>query len=378
MIMNKFTTNHVVKQQVFQENIPQKIKRVAIFASFSKDYTIHDYVIFYLKELKAIADAIIFISDNEILPKEIDKIKDLVIFAQFYKHNEYDFGSYKRGFHWALENNIMTKAEELIFCNDSCYGPIFPFSEYFDTMQNVQTDFWGMVRSQEIKEHLQSYFLVFKRNVFLSHTFQDFVNHFEKQESQIMYILEYELNLTEILKKAGFTYTSYLDIQKHAEANDIIKNNPTKYPESLYRMRMPLIKKKSYLIDFSLQLKESIICVHNILAKHNSELYNAISKDIKQYYTTSSNYKTKEWLTIALSSIDKEHVLDFAANTAEHYLEMLGELQWEKTFSYQQNESEKSCLKKIVTIIRRKKLFLSIFIAINIITLTILTLSTTL
>ena len=50
-------------------------KRVAVFASYSSNGTIADYVTYYLKGLKKVCDTIIFIADNPLLPKELEKIK---------------------------------------------------------------------------------------------------------------------------------------------------------------------------------------------------------------------------------------------------------------------------------------------------------------
>lgn len=40
-------------------------RRIVVFAAFDKDGIVHNYVLTYLKKLKAVADKIIFIADNE-------------------------------------------------------------------------------------------------------------------------------------------------------------------------------------------------------------------------------------------------------------------------------------------------------------------------
>ncbi|OUM59541.1 hypothetical protein PIROE2DRAFT_14901 [Piromyces sp. E2] len=70
--------------------------RVVIFASYSDDKIIHDYILSYLKYLREISWKIIFIADNEISDMEKSKLKNLVDFLHCEKHGEYDFGSYKR------------------------------------------------------------------------------------------------------------------------------------------------------------------------------------------------------------------------------------------------------------------------------------------
>ena len=103
------------------------MKRIAIFAHYSKDNIIEDYVIYLIKELKKVVDKIIFISDSNVDEKEIKNIKDYIYYYNCSKHGEYDFGSYKKGCYWAKENYLLSDFEELIFINDSCYGPLYPF-----------------------------------------------------------------------------------------------------------------------------------------------------------------------------------------------------------------------------------------------------------
>ena len=140
----------------YKSNISKRIKRLAIFASYSNDGIIHDYVVYYLKELSKVCDGIIFVADNPIIKSEIGKIKDYVIYAQFKRHNEYDFGSYKKGFIYAKKQGLLKSSDELLLCNDSCFGPIYPLDEVFNRMSKQDCDFWGMIHNSDIKPHLQS------------------------------------------------------------------------------------------------------------------------------------------------------------------------------------------------------------------------------
>ena len=54
------------------------MKRIAIFAHYSKENIIEDDVIYLIKELKKVVDKIIFISDSNIDEKKINKIKDYI------------------------------------------------------------------------------------------------------------------------------------------------------------------------------------------------------------------------------------------------------------------------------------------------------------
>ena len=72
------------------------MKRAVIFAHYDKDGIIKDYILYYLKELKMVADKIVFVSCSDLKNSEsLNGLADKIIAEP---HNEYDFGSYKRGF----------------------------------------------------------------------------------------------------------------------------------------------------------------------------------------------------------------------------------------------------------------------------------------
>jgi lipopolysaccharide biosynthesis protein len=187
------------------------MKRLAIFAGYDKDSIIDDYVIYYLKELRKVAD-IVFVYDTEFSKKELDKVKDLTIHQMCEKHGEYDFGSYKRGYLWAKEQGVLEKYDELILCNDSAFGPFRPFKPIFKEMEAKENcDFWGMFlhgsfksKSYSVNAHIQSYFMVFKENVFNSNVFDLFMQKIKKLENKDDLIAKYEVGLSQSLLKKGF------------------------------------------------------------------------------------------------------------------------------------------------------------------------------
>ena len=69
-----------------------------VFAHYDKYNSIQEYVLYYLKELRKVADTIIFVSDSNLPESEISKVQPLVKLVIATPHGEYDFGSYKRGF----------------------------------------------------------------------------------------------------------------------------------------------------------------------------------------------------------------------------------------------------------------------------------------
>ena len=228
------------------------MNKIVCFAHFDKNKKIENYVVYYLQELCKIADKIIFVSDSYLEDSELKKIEPYVIKIIAKPHGEYDFGSYKRGFLYAKENNLLQNCDELIFANDSCYAPVFPFQEMFDKMSGKNIDFWGASENnygyKKVKDrfvyckikHIQSYFIVFKKNVFNSDVFLNFINSIQKLNSKEEIIYNYEIGLSKLLTNNNFKFDTYSDICKNPEINN---GSVQKYKELIEQDHFPFLKR---------------------------------------------------------------------------------------------------------------------------------------
>jgi len=209
------------------------MRRLAIFAHYDSMNFIDKYVIYYLKELKKVSDLILFVSDSDVSKKEIKKLHNIADVSIIGKHNEYDFGSYKRGVLYALDNDLLHKYDELIFCNDSCFGPISKrgFSDLFETMNERNADFWGITINNfglkyvdseclYIKDlpHIQTFFIVFRKSCFLSICFIEFMKQITQKKKQDI-VIQYEIGLTKMLRDNNFTMDSYIPFNENEYSN---------------------------------------------------------------------------------------------------------------------------------------------------------------
>lgn len=209
--------------------------RVCIFASYDKHNIIHPYVIAYLKKIKRHCDKIIFIADNSATSTEQDKLKKLVDYAQFERHGEYDFGSYKRGFAWLQKQPYYNDVTELILCNDSCFT-VGDFQDVFNTMANNDADFWGMTYNI-YGNHVQSYFWVLKKSVFTSQTFHSFIFSVKKEKTFLDIVYNYEVAFTPLLDANGFSVSSYTPPMAL----------PHQHPLITLKQGNPLVKRKGFI-----------------------------------------------------------------------------------------------------------------------------------
>ena len=213
------------------------MKRVAVFAFYDGKGKVRRYVLSYLKELKKHADKIVFVADNALEKEEAEKLNGSVDFVVAARHGEYDFGSYKRGVALAKREGLLASADELILCNDSCFC-VGGFSSVFERMARTESDFFGLVETDVFQRHLQSYFLVFKKQCF--EHLQEFLETVAHKNSLREVVLSYETVLTAFLESRGLKSAACVVAQKNV--------NPTKRPlEMMREYGFPLIKKKCFV-----------------------------------------------------------------------------------------------------------------------------------
>jgi lipopolysaccharide biosynthesis protein len=186
-------------------------KYLAVFAHFDQENLIDEYVVDYLRNLKEVAQEIIFVSDSDLPSEEILKINNLVSVLIVGRHGEYDFGSYKRGI--IATKDKLNNYDGLIIANDSCYL-ISSLENVFLKMEKAKVDFWGMTQNSDKNNyplHIQSYFMVFDKKIFQNAKFIDFFSNVKKENLKQDIIKNYEVVLTPLLLGEGFKAGCFIE-----------------------------------------------------------------------------------------------------------------------------------------------------------------------
>jgi hypothetical protein len=223
-------------------------RRTAVFAAFSVTGRIPETDILYLKGLAEVADNVVYVASNPVFPEEADKLRDLVRTAIFLDHGEYDFGSYKRGYAVAKELGLLRpeKADDLILANSSCYGPVVPFQGTFDAMADRPCDFWGLTAYNGFeREHIQSYFLVFRRKVLDGGELETFLDGVRREINRWHVIFQYETRLTGFLREAGYRAATLVPWDFYLAKGKGWVFPPTRPVTLLEKYGMPLVKAKT-------------------------------------------------------------------------------------------------------------------------------------
>ena len=272
---------------------PARFRRTAVFASHSSDCRIPERTPFYLRGLADVADNVVFVASNPLLPGEEKKLDGLVSDILAEHHGEYDFGSYKRGVGLAAARKLLDAeaADELVLCNDSCYGPVFPLAEMFASMGRRDCDFWGMTENEELgARHLQSFFLVFRRTVLDGGELARFLDGVTALAGRGSVVLRYETLLAETLRKAGRRSASFVPFGETPKERGKSPNPMLRPLALLRRFRVPLVKVKALDGEIEEPLDETLA----FLREANPELSRLVESRPRDGEAESS--RKREWL----------------------------------------------------------------------------------
>ena len=129
--------------------------------------------------------------------------------------------------------------------------------QVFAEQEKRDVDFWGItvfpysedgsyIHRDCIPEHIQSYFMVFRRAVIQSDAFWSFWKNMPKCETLLDVIADCESQFTKRLSDAGFRYEPY--IRETYYLHRFLNSGAIPYekPSSLLLLGDPLVKKKCY------------------------------------------------------------------------------------------------------------------------------------
>ena len=218
------------------ETVDFQNKVATIFVGFNSNCLINDKSLDYIKALKKQSDFLVLVYDNPIILDEIEKVKNIVDAVIFQRHEEYDFGSYKRGFLLLDKLKVLDKVDNLLFCNDTIsLNKTDDLSDVFSKMK--KHDFFGLtIHSNGIRKvdeyslewfrypHVQSFFLGVSERVFTEGWFIEFIENIKKEEEKEDIIINYEMGLSRLMLEHGVPLNSYYPYIENVNPYDIYLN----------------------------------------------------------------------------------------------------------------------------------------------------------
>ena len=225
------------------------MNRLAVYVFWERDGIVRNYVMTYLKGLTAVAGKLYVVVNGEIQPSGRRRIESETGAIVIQRPNEgVDFWAYKEALD--QEGDGISAYDEVVLCNCSCYGPVYPFSEMFDEMGMRDADFWGITEwplnaGGYRGTWVLSYFMVFRPHLFLSPEWAYYWKNLSPVYSREECIEKHETKFTGYFAEKGFTYEVYCPntpgyLDPTIEAPD----------QMVSEQRCPVIKRKVFCTDY--------------------------------------------------------------------------------------------------------------------------------
>ena len=230
------------------------MKRLLLYVHFNKYNKISEHVYYQLEHMHPLFSKVIFISNSQLDEGEVDKLRQSQLIDAFIQRENigYDFAAWHDGM--AFEGFENLKAYDSVTAmNDTCFGPLWDMAPVYDKYESDEkVDFWGMTNHRAIDaghiyidEHLQSYFMSFKKSIVISEVFQEFWKSVEAYTDVQKVIDNYETKYTKRFVDAGFRYATVLNTVPIAD-NFFHSNFTIHYPHVLLDNHVPFIKIKTF------------------------------------------------------------------------------------------------------------------------------------
>ena len=201
--------------------------KVALFMHFDGRGIVRGQLLEYMRELKANGRDVVFVSNaGHIRPEALAALQAICACVIIRKNIGYDFGAWRD----ALEHLRLPRAdtEEIIFANDSVFGPLLPLGDTLRRLDYGKADIWGLTESWQVRYHLQSFFLAFGPRAIRAGAFGEFWQSVRPVPVKAYIVKAYEIGVTQAMMQGGLScaalwgYESLVKLANRAELEKLI------------------------------------------------------------------------------------------------------------------------------------------------------------
>lgn len=176
--------------------------RALVFAHFDPHAIVDDYVMYSLACYRQFFEIIHFVTTSPLDREQTARVASVVDRVIVRSNIGYDFMSWRVGFE-ALPRHC--DFSEVVFANDSIYGPCSDLSPFWGRVDQLGVDLWGASLNHQFRPHVQSFFMGFGRRLLASGFARNFWQGVEVIPDKMQLIFAYEVGLSARVEEAGFT-----------------------------------------------------------------------------------------------------------------------------------------------------------------------------
>lgn len=232
------------------------MKRLLLYVHFNKYNRISSHVYYQLTKMRQIFSNVVFISNSSVSDKDYQKLVDLHLVDNFIQRENigFDFAAWRDGM-TAVGFKELATYDSVTIMNDTCFGPLWDIKDYYlEYESDDSVDFWGLTNNratpksrytQGFREHIQSYFITFKKSVIVSPEFKNFWENVKNYTNVQDVIDNYETQVTTKFLDAGFNYKVIFNTVNEDASHMLHADFSFYHPTAILSHRVPFIKVKA-------------------------------------------------------------------------------------------------------------------------------------
>lgn len=244
------------------------VNRLGIFFFYDADGVVDDYVTTLLDGFKPHFSEITIVCNGKLNAEGKAKLSPYTNNLIVRPNKGFDVWAYKT----AMESHgweNLAHFDEVVLFNATIMGPVYPFSEMFEAMDQRDLDFWGITKFHKVPqdpfgrspfgylpEHIQSHFHAYRRSLITSKAFQDYWDNMPPIESYYDSVGLHESLFTKRFADQGFKWDVYVN-------TDDLENftySPITFAAKtlIAEKRCPIFKRRSFFHDYMDTMNQSV------------------------------------------------------------------------------------------------------------------------
>ena len=238
--------------------------RLGIFVFYNAKGEVHEYVNSMLLSMQPVLNRLVIVSNCKLSQLEKNKLKKFSNEIYIRPNIGLDAAAFKAGIIDYVGWDELCEYDEVVLFNDTFYGPVTEFKNIFSDMETEDIDFWGLAAMYEAVNgwhmknisyqpaHIQSYFVVFRKSLTNSISFQKYWNSYDDTMCDFVDIVtKHEYVMTKYFQDRGFKWKVYINDNRYKSS--ILEENFNFYAfipnQMIQYMRYPLIKRKNFVLS---------------------------------------------------------------------------------------------------------------------------------
>lgn len=258
------------------------MNRILLYIHYNKFDEVSEHVLYQLEQIKPLFSRVILISNSRLEKNYMRKLEMIGITEIIQRANiGFDFAAWRDGMEYVGFDHL-EKYDSVTLMNDTCIGPLWSLEPYFRSFESaIDCDFWGMTNFKKTKyfrEHVQSYFVSYSREVVSSKVFKSFWMNVKSYDNVRQVIDNYETKFTSELKRTGFNYQVVFNTLGE-KSDDMLHPDFSYYrPFDILNHRVPFLKIKALQShqEQANQLKCEIKSISNFPSEILENVYSSI------------------------------------------------------------------------------------------------------